>query len=601
MFKRVPTALAVLCLVAATGSEPLAGQTPSQRRSPEHGRDLLTVDFIAVTQDGQPVTDLKPEEVSVRISGRNRAVKSLQMVVAGTPGSPAGAALPPPYGTNAAADAGRDFILIVDDESFRPGREAALRDAAGALIAGLSGLDRIALVTMPYGGTKVPLTAQHERVLTALRSVVGRAPENPSGSDLACRTRRTLESLVGYLQSLGYRGTPATTLFITGGMAPPRRDAPVTMAPGMCELPLELFRQVGAAASAARARFYVVQPADIMSAGTVMREGIGGSEFRGSDNPVEGIENLVGVTGGKLFQLTGAPGGALMRILRETSAHYVAGIEPAGNDIFERPLPLEVRVTRPGVEVRSRPQIAFPKPDWSAPRPANPSPREMLGVATVFSDLPLRAAGFASLDTDGKTLRVTTLAEAIEPGTKLTSLVAALFDRDGKLVANWVATDADLARSTVIGAMQVEPGAYRLRVAAIDAAGRSGTADYELSAELVPTGPLKLSSLLLGLSRDGGFVPRLEFSTEPVAIAYVEIYGGSAGMRVSATLEVARELNGPALLAVPLAISSTAEGRYVAKGAVPIGALPSGDYAVRAIVGIEGQPETRVTATLRKR
>jgi hypothetical protein len=72
-------------------------------------------------------------------------------------------------------------------------------------------------------------------------------------------------------------------------------------------------------------------------------------------------------------------------------------------------------------------------------------------------------------------------------------------------------------------------------------------------------------------------------------------------MRVSATLEIARELNGPALLAVPLAISSTAEGRYVAKGAVPLGALPSGDYAVRAIVGLEGQPETRVTTTLRKR
>jgi hypothetical protein len=257
-------------------------------------------------------------------------------------------------------------------------------------------------------------------------------------------------------------------------------------------------------------------------------------------------------------------------------------------------------VSRPGVEVRSRPQIAFARPDWAAPRPANPSPREMIGVATVFADLPLRASAFSSLEPDGRTLRVTTLAEPIEAETKLASLVAALFNREGKLIANWVATEPELARLPVIGAMQVEPGAYRLRVAAIDASGRSGTADYDLEADLVQTGPLKLSSLVLGLSRDL-FQPRLEFSGEPVAIGYLELYGGAPGLAVSATLEIARALNGPALLTVPLAISPAGPGRYLAKGAIPLAALPAGDYAVRAIVAVEGQPGTRVTRTLRKR
>jgi hypothetical protein len=137
-------------------------------------------------------------------------------------------------------------------------------------------------------------------------------------------------------------------------------------------------------------------------------------------------------------------------------------------------------------------------------------------------------------------------------------------------------------------------------VAAIDTTGRAGTADYDLEAEIVQTGPLRLSSIILGLSREGRFVPRLQFTTEPVAIAYIEMYGAEPGTQISSALELAKTLNGPPLAAVPLAIESGGEGRYVARGAVPIATLPPGDYVVRALVGIEGQPLTRVVRTLRK-
>ena len=50
------------------------------------------------------------------------------------------------------------------------------------------------------------------------------------------------------------------------------------------------------------------------------------------------------------------------------------------------------------------------------------------------------------------------------------------------------------------------------------------------------------------------------------------MYGGDAGAKVTATLELAATLNGPALVTVPLAIQGTGEDRYVAKGALPIGA-----------------------------
>ena len=131
--------------------------------------------------------------------------------------------------------------------------------------------------------------------------------------------------------------------------------------------------------------------------------------------------------------------------------------------------------------------------------------------------------------------------------------------------------------------------------------GRGGTADSDVFVELAPAGPLKLSSLVLGLIRNNRFIPKLEFGEEPVAISSLEIYGGAPGARITALIEIAPTLNGPAIIQMPLVIEPTDEpNRFTATGAVPIGSLPAGDYVVRAIVGLEGQPSGRVVRTLRK-
>ena len=583
------------------GGQPDAGA--AQPQVPERGIEFLAVDFSVVSPDGTPVTDLTAGDVTVRVGGRTRTIRSLRLVATdNTAGDvPVSEPLPPPFGSNASTDGGRALALVIADDSFRPGRETPLRDAVDLFVKRLKPRDRVSLVTMPYGGIKVPFTTDHARIRTALSKIVGHAPSDQSGSSLACETRRTLESLVGYLDTLGIREEPATVMFVTAALAAPRRDAPAMMAPGMCELTREMFQQVGRAAGAARAHFYVIQPMDLFTTGAALqRENIAGVGYTGSDNPIEGIENLAGVTGGKMLALTGSAETALGRVLRETSAHYVAAIEPDRNDRTGRSQQLDVKVKRSGVEVRARPHITFAKPEPTLGRATAPSPRDMLSTTEVFRDLPLRASGFAALDSNGESLRILTLAEPVEPGVKITSLVAAIFDDDGKAASHWSATTTELQGTPIVGAMPAQPGTYRLRVAAIDSTGRSGTVDYEVNAETARSGPLKLSSLLLGLSRGGAFVPRLQFTTEPVAIGYIEMYGAAAGAKVTATLELSNTLNGPALVTVPLAIEAAGKDRFVAKGAVPIGALPAGDYGVRAVVGLDGHPMTRVVQTLRK-
>lgn len=578
-------------------------QGPEARtQAPERGTPLLGIDFAAVTRDGHPIGDIRPDEVTVKIDGRTRAVRSLQLITVATAPAPAagGPDLPLPFGSNAESEVGRTIALVIDDDSFRPGREGPLRDAVAEFLAALPRRDRVSLVTMPYGGVKVPFTTEHSRVRTALATLVGHGAADESGSDLACRTRRTLESLVGYLASLGVREKPASVLFVSAGMAAPRRDAPVTMAPGRCELPSDLFRQVGLAAGAARTQFYVIQPDAIMArTGPGPAENIAGRGFAGSDNPLEGLEHLAGVTGGMLLHLTGSQETALARVARESSAYYLATIDPLPSD-RGHPHRLEVRVSRRGAEVRTRPDITFPQIDRMSRLPQQPAPRDMLGVADVFRDLPLRASAYSSVATDPGKVRVIAIAEAADSRAKLTSLVAGLFDRDGRLVANWVAAPMDLARTPVLGAMDVEPAGYRLRVAAIDSTGRAGTADYDLTAEVATAGPLRLSSLALGLSREGGFTPRLQFGAEPVAIAQLEIHGGEPGARLSVALELASSPHGPPMVVLPLALRPAGDRHYVASGALPIGSLPPGDYAVRALVGLEGHAIARIVRTLRK-
>jgi hypothetical protein len=589
---RLSLILSLLLVPNSTGGQQVPTTQPAER-----GAELLTVGFAAVeVASGRPVSDLRSDEVSLKIDGRSRQIRSLQLVSRPV-GDGAGPAVAAPFGSNNVSSAGRRVELIVDDESFPAGGEQPLRDAVARLITALHPEDRLSLVTIPHGGVRIPATTGHTRIRTALATLVGRGSANQTGSDLACRTRDTLQALTAHLGAIRGQEAPSIVAFMTAGLAAPRRDANITSAPGRCELLLDTFRETGAAAGRARAHFYVVPPVAILSVGSVQRETISGAGGIGSDNPLEGIEQLMAVTGGKLINLGSAELTAFDRILAENAAYYVAAIDPQRSD-RGRSHALEVAVARRGVEVRSSRAITFLEPERGT-RPTSPSPRDMLSTTAEFRDLPLRAAGYSSFEEAGGLIRILTLAEPVEPNVKFAALMAAVFDRDGKGIGSWSAETADLERSPVFGAIAAPPGAYRLRVAAIDTTGRAGAADYDLEVDLARSGPLKISALLLGLAR-GTFQPRLQFTNEPVAIGYVELSGAAPGAKLTATLELADSPNGPARVTVPLTIEPGAGGRYVAKGALPIGALLPGDYIVRAMVGLDGHPMTRVVRTLRK-
>ena len=76
----------------------------------------------------------------------------------------------------------------------------------------------------------------------------------------------------------------------------------------------------------------------------------------------EGLEALAGAAGGALFRIeAGTPEHAFDRVMRETAAYYLLGLEVADADRDGRPHYINVKVRERGATVRNRPLVVVPK------------------------------------------------------------------------------------------------------------------------------------------------------------------------------------------------------------------------------------------------
>jgi hypothetical protein len=291
------TAAVAATLTFSAGLMLVSGATFEQSERP------LVVDFYALGADGIALPDLKPSEVTIRVSGRPRTIQSLRLVKqselpSADPLAARDASLTKPFGTNSAAELGRSIVLVIEDASFRVGSgvEKPLRAGVAAFLGALSPRDRVSLWTLPHGGMKVNLTANHDRVSQAMQTIGGTG-DRITGQEAACRTRDSLEELDQLLSTLQGGEGPAIVVYMTGGMSGPTHDAASGMAPGRCELRVDKFQRIGQMAAAARAHFYVVMIDDLSGAS-------------------DGLENLAGVTGGTRIALSRAGNTGLINVAK---------------------------------------------------------------------------------------------------------------------------------------------------------------------------------------------------------------------------------------------------------------------------------------------
>ena len=299
------------------------------------------------------------------------------------------------------------------------------------------------------------------------------------------------------------------------------------------------------------------------------------------------------------FVQAGRTTDALKQIAKATSAHYVVAYEPDRDERAGLRQPVELAVSRQNVRLRFRKELVTTGVSATASR-KTVRPDDMLRASDTYRELPLRAAAFPSRTDDGK-VRVVVVFEAADAEAKLSGAAVGLYDARGRL-ARWSADKADLVRSPVTAGIIVAAGSYRMRVAAVDAAGRAGAVDTDVRADLVDAPPVKLSGMLLGVSgADGVFSPRLQFSGDAGAFGYLEIYNVPKGATVKVVQEIAPTADAEAFVSyeTPLAAGATEDAR-VAYAGFSIDKLPPGDVVMRALVSVDGKLVGRAVRTLRK-
>lgn len=617
MLTRMRTLL--LSVLAGTVVLAVPGASQTQRQIGAGSAPTVVVDFAAVDAKGQPVTDLTPGDLTVRIGGKPRSVKDLQFVKRDASSAPADP-LPEPFGSNVSSGKGvRAAFIIIDNETITTGREQRVRDGITTYINSLGPRDLAAIMTVPHGGVAVELTTDRAKLKDGAAKITGAySPDGAARSgttslvntgiaqvgvettnDAACRSRLTLQTMQSILRQRADADTPTDVIFVSSSMIGPRNNITsgnTTLgrgAVGGCELPPEEFTRLAAVAQSARARIYIVQP-----------EQLGNSAASGADSNLAGLEGIVSMTGGYLWHMAGSDEPGFQRITAETSSYYNVTVEVEPSEIGTAPQAVSLKTSRADITLRVRPTVGMGKAT-APPAKDAPAPKDMLRTATVYRDVPMRVHAFASRPpaSSGATgkVRVMTVGEIGVPGTKLSAAAVGLYDEAGKLVAQWTATPAELTAPALMAVFDQPGGTYRARLAVTDTAGRAGAADVTIDANLTPAASgLSLSAMLIGTT-DTGFTPKLQFSTEPTATAYFELYGGKPGMPVSVAVELAASLNGPALTTLQPKVSASNEAdKYLVMTPINLGALPPGDYVVRAIVGLDGFPATRILRTLRK-
>jgi VWFA-related protein len=122
-------------------------------------------------------------------------------------------------------------------------------------------------------------------------------------------------------------------------------------------------RSMGQTAARANATVYTVHIDTVTSSLGLASQKATGSSQLARDRALYGnwLSDFSESAGGRLIYVpSGSADFAFDRVLRETSAHYLLGVEPAAADRDGQPRQLKVKVNRRGVSVRSRQWVVIP-------------------------------------------------------------------------------------------------------------------------------------------------------------------------------------------------------------------------------------------------
>lgn len=293
-----PVLVAVSCGFAGAHPQETA-QSPVRK---------VRIDFPVVDRKGEPVRDLKQDEIEVWIGHFRVPIETFAVVSPGSEGR----------------SAGRTIVLLLDDVTLSPAVVPRARDAARLFLGRMLPGDRLSIVTLT--GTTSETASEPARLRAALDRYNVRATGIQRLDQLSEHVLQTIAELSR--QMIEAPGVRKTIVAIGSGAV---FDRPL-LPPGIGRDVEPQWIDAMRALSFSHTHLYVIDPS-----------GVGATPADGGQN------GFAHASGGHAFLNTNDPRAAVDQILRDGSNYYVitVGDPPIGrkSDLRE----LEIRVKRPGL------------------------------------------------------------------------------------------------------------------------------------------------------------------------------------------------------------------------------------------------------------
>ena len=425
----VAAALGLFC--SGLGQDQAARAAAPQEPTFRVAIDRIPVEVQVLDRLGQPLPGLTADQFEVTINGRRRPVVSASFITLGAAGPAPGGAMSaataallnsPDREADAPLTPPRIFMLAVDTASFDEATGRPILRAAQEFVRKLAPTAEVGLFAYPIG-PKVDPTTDHDAVIRSLDTVIAHRETAPAGrfnlspADLVdlsfgigvmdARNRQLLTRLCPNWEDpadsceveleaqvrgsvLFYEGVAHASISTLDRLMAelgrvPERKTVVLVSGGVLSGDMPGTRPdnhllgIEAGRTAARANvsvysLFVDQMWLKTNAAESARALSSQTGLRDSSITGKWLDELAGGSGGSFIKLTagnGAP--AFDRVLRETSAYYLLGVEPAASERDGRPYEMRVRVKVPGAAVQGRSWVIIPKPGETLARAGSPA------------------------------------------------------------------------------------------------------------------------------------------------------------------------------------------------------------------------------------
>jgi VWFA-related protein len=519
--------------------------------------NYVEVDAIVTDAAGKVVSDLTQAEFELFEDGKPQKIASFAHIELPIQRPEralfSATAIEPDVRTNQSLE-GRVYLLVLDDWHIDITRTPRVKAAARRFIEQNFGTNDIAAVVFTgRNDASQEFTNNRQLLLAAIDRFAGRklrsATLNRLGNIVANRDGSVsagadadeqerayhARSVMGSIRKLseflaGVRGRRKAMLLISEGV-----DYDIDQVMGnegaTASLVLEDTRNAIAAATRGNVAIYTIDPRGLTTPGeelievtsTLPEQGLGvaslQNELRLSQ---QSLRTLAADTGGFAAVNQNDFSNAFDRIVRENSSYYLLGFYPTNDKRDGRLRKLQLRVKRPGLNVRSRSGYLAPRGKAPALPPARKdapllSVTEAISSPLPVTGLPMRvfAAAFKgtapnaaiafAIDIDGSRLdfvnRNGLWAEKLE-------ILNTALDSSGKsFLGDHQKLDLTLKPDTyqrvverglrVVSQTELPPGRYQLRFAVGTPAGKSGSVLYDLEVPDFTKGALRMSGVAL--------------------------------------------------------------------------------------------------------